>query len=284
MGIWQKWVTQNPLFRYHLLGQGRRLLRRPIYQLALFVLPIIALYIWLLRETMQNNLYVIVLGIECFVLWLLASLMPHSLFASEFEKATWDMLVITRLSVSQIVMGKFLSQLVVLGVLWLFFLPPLMLSLLQEHSLWVTLRELGKSQWIVITWTVLLVAVTLWLSFRLRRSMTTAAVTFAGQVFVLFILPVLWRVFESLFFEERMMSGSDFNRWIAYGWMIDLRLLPLVYNPALVLAVLFRRMENPMDLGFFLWGIWQGIVYLALAGWCVFALTRSVAKSTRKRI
>ncbi len=285
MSIWQKWVVQNPLFRYHLLRQARWLLRRPIYQSVLFVSPIVALYIWLLRETMQNNLYAIVLGIECFALWLLASLMTHSLFASEFEKATWDMLVITRLSASQIVMGKFLSQLAVLGILWLFFLPLLALSLLQDHSLWVTLRELGKSQWLVLSWAVLLVAVTLWLSFRLRQSMTTVAVTFAGQAFVLFILPVFWVVFVELFFgAEASRELEDFGGWVTYGWMVDLRRLPLVYNPIVALVGLFVLMEDPRAPDPLLWGIWQGIIYLALAGWCAFVLTRSVAKSARKRV
>ncbi len=287
MAAWQKWVGQNPLFHYHLLGQARWLLRRPLYQLLLIVLPVVIVYFWLLSKASQESVYSLVVGLECVAIWLLAPLMTHSLFAAEFEKATWDMLVITRLSASQIVMGKFLSRLVLLAVLLLPFQPLLVLSLLQERKVLSGFWELFKAQWVIVSWAVLLIAATLWLSFRLRRGMTTAAAAFVGQIFVLFILPTLWLIFTALFFGEEVVEGVvavGGEKWTVWGWMVDPRYAVWCYNPIVALIGVYALAETTNLQSAWLWGLWQGFVYLLLAVGFVGALTRAVAKATRKPI
>ncbi len=287
MTAWQKWVGQNPLFHYHLLGQARWLLRRPLHQLLLIALPMVIIYFWLLSKASQESVHALAVSLECVVVWLLAPLMTHSLFAAEFEKATWDMLVITRLSASQIVMGKFLPQLVLLAMLLLPFQPLLLLSLLQEHKGLSGFWELFKAQWVIVSWAVLLIAATLWLSFRLRRGMTTAAVAFVGQIFVLFILPTLWLIFTALFFGEEIVQGVvEFGeeKWTVWGWMVDLRYAVWFYNPIIALAGVYALAETTNLQSAWLWGLWQGFVYLLLAGGFIAVLIRTVAKATRKPI
>ncbi|MER3500837.1 MAG: hypothetical protein C4295_05040 [Candidatus Fervidibacterota bacterium] len=285
MGGWRKWGADNPVLRYHLVGQLRAIVRRPWWQIALIGLPCGVLYGYLLRFTLQGG-SPLILGLECLVLWLIAPLMTHALFASEFEKATWDMLVLTRLTAGQIVMGKFLSRLIFLAAFVVLFLPLLAFSAGQDFGTSHILGWLLKTQLVVIGWAVLLIAATLWLSYRLRRGMTTAALVLAGQVFFLFILPALWL----LFFALILLTQPPFEVKGIY-WMFSLRYAVWFYNPIFALIGTYAFTEVFALIGTyafteggepFLWGVWQGLVYLALAALLVALLTRSVAKATRK--
>jgi ABC-type transport system involved in multi-copper enzyme maturation permease subunit len=293
MTLWKKWVSANPVFRYHFWGQTKLMVRRPLWQVILLCAPFVAIYFWLVDQTVQYGLPSLSVGLECLVLWLVAPLMSHSLFAMEFEKATWDMLVLTRLTTGQIVMGKFLSRLALLMILAIVFAP---LTLIGAFKDFQTLSPIGLLQWfaetqlVALSWAVLLTAFTLWLSYWLKRGMVAAAVAFAGQVFVLFILPVLWGLFMALFamVGERHIDLFTFDAfgegWLKYAWMFDFRFAIWSYNPALTVIWTFifaaeRGAEKPL-----LWGIWQGIVYLLLSALIIALLTRAVAKATRKPI
>ncbi|MCS7192181.1 MAG: hypothetical protein NZ937_04265 [Armatimonadetes bacterium] len=294
MPLWRKWIESNPVFRYHFLGQTGVLVRRPIWQVGLITAIFLALYIWFLRQVYDHGLPTLTLGLECLTLWIIAPLMTHSLFAAEFEKATWDMLILTRLTASQIVMGKFLSRLMILMFLVLFFVLPLWLGAYQEYraSSNVNIPSLVlKTQLVAVGWSILLIAVTLWLSYWLKRGMLTVAVAFAGQVFVIFILPILWVVFFALFFAPSGYGSYDpfsltfwGQEWIKYGWMFDPRFFILFYNPVVAVVGIFftvseLRAEQPL-----FWGTCQGIFYLLLSGLIVAFLTQKVAKATRKPI
>ena len=293
MTLWKKWVSANPVFRYHFWGQTKLMVRRPLWQVILLCVPFVAIYFWLVNQTVQHGLPSLSVGLECLALWLVAPLMSHALFAMEFEKATWDMLVLTRLTAGQIVMGKFLSRLALLVILVIVFAP---LTLIGAFKDFQTLSPIGMLKWfaetqlVALGWAVLLTSFTLWLSYCLKRGMVAAAVAFAGQVFVLFILPVLWGLFLALFaiVGERHVDLFAFETfgegWLRYGWMLDFRLAIWSYNPALAVAGTFifateRGTEKPL-----LWGTWQGIVYLLLSALIIALLTRAVAKATRKPI
>jgi ABC-type transport system involved in multi-copper enzyme maturation permease subunit len=221
-------------------------------------------------------------------LWLVAPLMSHALFAMEFEKATWDMLVLTRLTAGQIVMGKFLSRLALLALLAFFFAPLVLIGAFKDFQ---TLSSASILQWFIETqlvafgWAVLLTSFTLWLSYWLKRGMVAAAVAFAGQVFVLFILPVLWGLFLALFSMAGKFDLEAFSEgWLRYSWMLDFRFAVWLYNPAFAIVVTFifateRGSEKPL-----FWGTWQGIVYLTLSALIIVLLTRAIAKATRKPI
>ena len=294
MSIWRKWVAENPVFRYHFWGQTRILTRRPVWQVGLIAVVFTTLYLWFLRQAQQHGLAVVTLGLECLALWLVAPLITHSLFAAEFEKATWDMLILTRLTAGQIVIGKFLSRLAILMVITLWFILPLWIGMAKEYqtvtNTHITLMLL-KTQLIVIGWSILLIAVTLWLSYRLKRGMVAAALAFAGQVLALFILPVLWEIFWTLLM---VLAGHrlidlflvDFRRggWLRYGWMVNPRFAIWFYNPVVAVAGIFVMMSEPVNEQPFLWGTWQGIVYILLAALIVALLTRKVAKDARKPI
>ncbi len=285
--LWQRWVVENPVFRYHLLGQTRLTVARPLWQVLSVALPFVVIYFWLAYQVATNGLPALVITLEVFALWLLAPLMTHSLFAMEFEKATWDMLVLTRLTAGQIVMGKFLSRFVMLLIFASLFTPLLWLAANREFNdmasplmvLWGL-----KVQWVIVSWAILVNAVTLWLSYHLRRGMVAAAASFAGQVFVLFILPIFWALFLTLL----QIAGAPDPSYLRletlgrFTWFFSWSWLPIVYNPIVAAVGLFEFRTSPNAP--FLWGIWQGIVYLILAVAVLWALMASVAKATRKRL
>lgn len=294
MSIWRKWVAENPVFRYHFLGQTRMLARRPVWQVGLIATIFIALYFWFLIQTQRHGLPIVVLVLECLALWLVSPLMTHSLFAAEFEKATWDMLILTRLTASQIVMGKFLSRLAILLFLAFCFMVPLWIGMTREYQMLphthIALLLL-KTQLVVIGWSILLIAATLWLSYWLKRGMVAAAAAFAGQVLALFILPILWGIFWALFMESLGRGSIDpfsfdlgQEGWLKYGWMVDPRFAVWFYNPVAAVAGVFVMMSEPANEQPFLWGTWQGIVYILLSALIIALLTRKVAKVTRKPI
>ncbi|MFN3421689.1 MAG: hypothetical protein ACK40X_08205 [Armatimonadota bacterium] len=294
MSIWRKWVAENPVFRYHFLGQTRMLARRPIWQVLLIAGIFTAIYLWFLKQALQHGLPAIALGLECLALWLVAPLMTHSLFAAEFEKATWEMLILTRLTAGQIVMGKFLSRLAILLFLALCFILPLWIGMTREYQMLPPTRIaslLLKTQLVAIGWSILLIAVTLWLSYWLKRGMIAAAVAFAGQVLALFILPILWGIFWALFIESSGRGSIDpfsfdlgQEGWLKYGWMVDPRFAVWFYNPVAAVAGIFATMSEPVNEQLLLWGTWQGIVYILLAALIAALLTRRIARVTRKPI
>jgi ABC-type transport system involved in multi-copper enzyme maturation permease subunit len=285
--LWQRWVVENPVFRYHLLGQTRLAVARPLWQVLAVASPFAAIYFWLAYQVATNGLPSLVIGLEIFALWLLAPLMFHPLFAMEFEKATWEMLVLTRLTAGQIVMGKFLSRLVMLLVFAFLFTPLLWIAANREFSdmtpsvmlLWGL-----KVQWVIFSWAILVGAVTLWLSYHLRRGMVAAAASFAGQVFVLFIFPIFW----SLFLTLLQIAGAPDPSYLRidtlgrFTWFFAWSWLPIAYNPIVAVVGVFWFRTNP-DAPF-LWGTWQGIVYLSLAVVVLWTLMVSVARATRKRL
>ena len=282
--LWQRWIAENPVFRYHLLGQTRLMVMRPLWQVLLISMPFTILYSWLAYQVATNGLPELVITLEALALWLLAPLITHSLFAMEFEKATWDMLVLTRLTAGQIVMGKFLSRLVMLLVFTFLFTPLLWIAANREFSdmtpsvmlLWGL-----KVQWVILSWAILVSAVTLWLSYHVRRGMVAAAAAFAGQVFVVIILPIFWTLFLTLL-QITGASYPDYLRLETLGrftWFFAWSWLPIVYNP---IVALVRTMSRTGSNALFLWGTWQGIVYLILAAVTLWALIVSVAKATRK--
>lgn len=283
MGLWD-W-TENPLFRYHL--RARALLGRPFWQVALITGGFLFLYPRLLIFVSREGGVSLFLMIESLILWLITPLMTHAVFAMEFEKATWDMLVLTRLTAGQIVIGKLLSRLVVLGILALFFQPLLALATFVDYPGWQGWSLWLKTQWVIIGWSFLLMAVTLCFSYWLKRGLAAAAVTFTGQVFVLFVLPVLWMVFMA--FLSRIM-GQEIpdiftmqfeGAWLRWGWLIDPRFFVIFYNPIFALITLFILLMEPQRSPF-LWGTVQGAFYLILSVFLIALLIHSVAKATRK--
>ena len=267
------------------------LVRRPVWQVAFIAGTFLAVYLWFLYQASQHGFPTVTVGLECLVLWLIAPLMTHSLFAAEFEKATWDMLVLTRLTAGQIVMGKFLSRVALLSFLAILFVVPLWLGATKEYQTVPTSQLfvwLVKTQLVSVGWAVLLIAVTLWLSYWLKRGMVAAAVAFAGQVFALFIVPILWGLFFALFVASAERSFDPFSfdfgqgEWLSYGWMFDIRFAVWLYNPAIALVGIFALLTESQAEKPILWGTWQGLVYLLLSGLIVSALTKAVARATRK--
>lgn len=293
MALWQRWVSDNPVLRYHLFGQTRLMARRPIWQIVIVTAPLTLLYIWLVYRVANDGLPELVVTLECLALWLLAPLMTHSVFAMEFEKATWDMLILTRLTAGQIVMGKFLSRLALLGIFVFLFMPLLWIAAAHDFTVMSPFSLLFwvlKTQLVIVGWAILLIAVTLWLSYWLKRGMIAAAVAFAGQVLMLFILPVLWSLFLAMFYASIGRSFDPFyfrpeqESWLHYGWMMDPRFVPLFYNPVFALVGLWAFRDASSEQTFILWGTWQGIVYLLLTSLFIAVLLRSVSKATKKPI
>ncbi len=284
--MWRKWVIANPLLRFHLLSVSRWLVRRPTSHMVLIVLTFVVIYLRLFWWSLWSTATFFLLAAEVLVLCLVTPLMTHSLFAAEFEKRTWDMLVLTRLSASQIVMGKFLSRLVLIVALAALFLLLIVESASEDPEILIRpfwLLWLLKTQWVIVSWAALLAAITLWLSFRLKRGMLTSAVVVAGQFFLLVGLPFLileldyllgWNYFEQFWFNPELYHP--------YAWFIDLRGVIWFYNPGITLFFMYLAPYiSPFPS---LWGIWQGLGYWLFAVLMLAVLIRSVAKAARKAV
>ncbi|MBI3922845.1 MAG: hypothetical protein HY318_15600, partial [Armatimonadetes bacterium] len=290
----REWVVDNPVLRYHLLGRARWVWRRPGWTVRAVAYSGLVLYLWSYFAALSKGGLPWVLGLEILVLFLLSIPITHGLLAGEFERATWESLVLTRLTAGQIIVGKIASRLALVVLIVVLFQPVVFLAsatsfvYIPDRLLYFYLL---KTQCVVVSWTLFMVAMTSWLSYRIRRGMTTAAVAFGVEVFLLVLFPLLVALFDSVFFPAlpdpfealRKSAASPF----ALSWAVDLRYLVFYYNPVVVIfsscleddwfSYGAGRWELPG-----LWGPWQSFVYLLMAFLILLHLLHSVSKATRK--
>jgi ABC-type transport system involved in multi-copper enzyme maturation permease subunit len=102
---------ENPVFWYHLLGQSRYRWRKQRAMTIIASVLIGLLYLYLLQQTLEYEVEPILIQLlGLLLICLLIPLGSYSLFSAEYEKATWESLAITPLTVDQIVFGKWFSR------------------------------------------------------------------------------------------------------------------------------------------------------------------------------
>jgi len=274
-------LWENPLLRYHLLGATRHRWQRQPWLYGTATLGIGLVYLLVLQLTVFNEASIYAtLGLALFVMCIAAPLMAYSLFSSEYEKQTWESLALTRLTAREIFWGKYGAALTRVALTTLLF-APFILGTPRTNS-YVTAASFAT----LFGWGTLLVSVSLWLSFKLKRTLNTAATLYAGQVFVLWLLPMLYTTALSLNhlsdYILRDLISSVQSYTDAFGtWIFALfNGAFIVYaNPFFVATELERMGEltpywwdtqhdwTPYQEGlyFMLWGFVQSIFYLGLA-------------------
>jgi len=288
-----KTLRENPLLRYHLLGATRHRWRRQPWLYGAAVLGIGLVYLLVLQLTVYSEAGIdATLGLALFVMCLAAPLMAYNLFSLEYEKQTWESLALTRLTAREIFWGKYGAALARVALTTLLFAP----FLLTTHR--ATTYVIAAAFTALFSWGALLVSVGLWLSFKLKRTLTTAATLYAGQVFVLMLFPFLY-----LLFSEGSDPTKSAVEWVLgyrdgmLAWVASLfeGTLIIFANPFYLASQLDLLGVRPSwwwssdesdayanGLRYMLWGFAQSAMYLGLATLFAGFAYRGVKISWRK--
>jgi len=286
-------LRENPLLRYHLLGATRHRWRRQPWLYGAAVLGIGLVYLLVLQLTVFNEASIFAtLGLALFVMCIAAPLMAYNLFSLEYEKQTWESLALTRLTAREIFWGKYGAALARVALTTLLFAP----FLLTTHH--ATTYVIAAAFTVLFSWGALLVSVGLWLSFKLKRTLSTAALLYAGQVFVLMLFPLLYALLSG----GNAPDISDIE-WVTsyrdgiYAWVTSLfeGTLIIFANPFDLASRLDDLCVRPSwwwnspdrdayvnGLRYMLWGFAQSAMYLGLAALFAGFAYRGVKISWRK--
>lgn len=278
MSPYYNWLVDNPVLGYHMLADVRASTRQPYRKVLIFAL--LAVYLWLFKVAAEEGLVDMWIVLQMVTVCLVSIPMSHATMAIEFEKATWEALVLTRLSAGQIVFGKLASRFIMLGILFGVFVPVMLVAFWKDRQpmLFIVMR----AELVILGWGAFLVAMTLWLSYRLRRGMAAAATGFVLQIGLVGILPALWLSFLGLFIPSGFQKSPA-----GWEWLSDGVLAPLYYNPAFVLGQLLEGSWggiSPQNNPPVFWGVLQGLLYIAAAALILAHLLYAVARETRKSV
>ena len=178
---------------------------------------------------------------------LITLFVPASIYgavANERERATWEALILTRLTPGQILFGKLLWRILLILFIAALISVLMAVNLLsipqaQMESGWqgasgepdaVRLHpwlSLFQMQAMLLAWGFLLASFGLWVSSGSRRSVTAAAVTFGSLMGGLVLLPALFSMIGAGLQSSQMLSGDT--------WSV-VQLLWLQYNPFYLIA------------------------------------------------
>lgn len=276
-----KWWLENPLLKYQLYGLTRNRWKRQPLLYGTIVVSIALIYLLLFQLLLFTEAgFVATLVLCLFLMSLSAPLMSYNLFSLEYEKQTWEALALTRLTAKEILWGKWGTALARVAGLTGLMLPLLLLSIRTEDHAEraTTLYLFGAGMSLLWGWGMLIVSLGMWLSFKLRRTLTTASALYAGQVFALVLLPLLFLIFAREDLLTEFISGIQ-SYWdgISY-WIVSFfsaRAI-LLLNPFWAASQLsFVGWDNPfwfssnqaygLGLRYMGWGFVQGGIYLVLA-------------------
>lgn len=123
-------------------------------------------------------------GITCIVVPSVA----QNAVAGEREKRTWDLLVVAPISRAQIVIGKYLSIVLVLAVMEAFFLP---LAVICFDPMAETKSGVVFAECISIGFGVMLAALSTYISSITTRSLACQSMTYAATFFWMIAVPML---------------------------------------------------------------------------------------------
>jgi ABC-type transport system involved in multi-copper enzyme maturation permease subunit len=282
---------ENPVFWYHLVGQSRNRWRKQRTLMLVGGVFFAITYLYLLSQIFTYSLVpaaVFLLGL--FLMCLLVPLSSYSLFSTEYEKATWESLAITRLTASEIVFGKWFSRVLGVFVLVALLIPPLLSAWSMEYSP-APFRNVLAAIWLLTGWGVLLVSLGMWLSLRLRNSIVTASLLYSIQVFLLLFLPILVQLLfalamidspgrmESLTWEMERKGSLRAALWdwltLLFNWRAIYQLNPFIA------AIELLDMGSTSTLPH-LYGWAQGVYYWLFSGWLYFLTLQGVRRHWRK--
>ncbi|GEM_PF-990222 len=291
----KRWL-ENPLLRYQLFGfTVNRWKRQPLLYGAVAVgVGLTYLMVYQLVAFNQTS-FAAALNLCLFVMCLTAPLMAYNLFSLEYEKQTWESLALTRLTAREILWGKFGAALARVGILTLLALPILLTTI--ELDIYIfdsrrgriptvlesttNLYVLTAGVSLLFSWGALLVSLGMWLSFYLKRTLSTASTLYAGQVFALALMPMLYLTFSAGETGSELI-GAITSYWEGFAWWVAslftarviLYLNPFWATTELnaILPPRYTWWDGGWDgstyaegLFYLNWGFAQSVAYLALA-------------------
>lgn len=286
---------ENPLLHYHLLGfTVNRWKRQPVLYGAVAVgIGLTYLLVFQMFRTNEASLEA-TLNLSLFVMCLTAPLMAYNSFSLEYEKGTWESLALTRLTAGEILWGKWGAALARVTLLTLLLTPMLFIAtdlklksdgpLLGRFATVVEptyeLYKFVLSVALLFSWGALLVSLGVWLSFKLRRTISTASALYAGQLFALALLPTLFLIFEidtRYSIQDSLSSVNSFRDGF-YWWLIA-AFSPIIvfylnpfYTASMLDNIVFRQYYSyeyvdTMQYIYVGWGLTQSVIYLS---WAIF--------------
>jgi len=190
---------------------------------------IVLAYLWSIAAIIHgtDNVTIEISYFELIVVTLAMPLSLYGAIAGERERATWEALVLTRLTPGQIVAGKLTWRITVTVTLMVILSVLVMVGEFDRptYGVWGTLR--GQS--LVLIWGIFLGALTLLVSSISKRSVTALGITFITLVAALLLFPLLASMFGAY---------SDGQVDITLGWRSVFQFL-IQQNPFVALSDVF---------------------------------------------
>ncbi len=210
--------------------------------------------------------------LELLAVTILIPITVYGAIAGERERATWEALILTRLTPGQIIFGKvYWRVLLVLGIVILSSVLVMMSVALPytgtiraEVDPRISFAKLMQLQFMVMSWGIFLCSLGLWVSANSRRSVTSAAVFFGILIGFLGFLPLLFSLM-GISMSAMNEPKNPIFALIQFFW--------LHYNPFhIAYAGLKGRNGDALmqDWIFSLPG--AGIFYLVGAAWCLYGV------------
>lgn len=282
---------ENPLLYYQLLGLTRNRWKRQPLLYGVVAGSIALTYLLVFQLISYNEAsFPATLTLCLFLMCLSAPLMAYNLFSLEYEKQTWESLALTRLTAKEILWGKWGAALARVAGLTVLMLPLLLVN--ADLDVYISGPLVGEYRTILeptpnlyaflagvlilFGWGALIVSLGMWLSFKLRRTLTTASALYAGQVFALALLPMLYLTFSQGDIQTEFI-GYIQSYWGGVTWWIASLFTAraiLYLNPFWAAYELnfvdsydssWPTENYSQGLMYLGWGFAQGFFYLALA-------------------
>jgi ABC-type transport system involved in multi-copper enzyme maturation permease subunit len=207
--------------------------------------------------------------VELVAVTLIAPAAIYAAISGEREKATWDALVLTRLTAAQIIAGKLLWRLVTLAGVMALFVVMILVSQSQAtgHD-GPAAAAVFLTQCLIFAWGLLLSTFGLWISARTARSVTSIGIIIGAMLGALAMLPALLSAFGATLSPERAETALDY-----FGAAV------VSVNPFILVSEVadwaaggqYRMLSDPR------WTLMVACLYLAAAALLVW-LTRNTLK------
>jgi ABC-type transport system involved in multi-copper enzyme maturation permease subunit len=190
--LWNDLVAQNPMlieikrFRRKFFTFGGNPASSAILALALVC------YVGLIMVVLSGKGEIPPVALVMFqtmVLGLLAPAMLYGAIAGERERRSWDLLLVAPISKAQIVVGKFIGAMAGIGLtIGLCLLPVLMAAVTYRRTNW---HDLFLSELVSASFALLVCALTLLLSARVRRGFMALGAALGTLAVWLAVVPLL---------------------------------------------------------------------------------------------
>lgn len=280
----EDWFIGNPLLEHHLKQVAKNKLVWISFGLVL------GGWLFAITRPPSDSKTPFVFLSEIFALWFLMPLLAKELMEGSREQlrscSNAGQFIIAKLFPLAVVL--FPMHLFCAVLMWFGILPFDFNGNFEGMMKWWTL-----SQSIVLAWSILIIALIVWLAFRWGNASKAVATVLIGQTVFWFISDVAfsaWLSAQGRVLKCIVISVSDFLArkypWFQRQWMFSIPLAPALYNPTFALMELWNISGHPPAVHATpqYWGSCQTFVYLALAGIFIALFANSVAKEIRKSV